>query len=299
MEAVVFGNVTLDILCYPVDDVPRYESLAFERVCISPGGCGSNVAIGLSALGIPTGLVGHTGSDDAAEIVGKYWQRVDLDTRFVRKYPDLPTGTSIGLIDHNAQPRFVHTSGANKTLTAADLDIPALRALGARSLHVGGFFVLPGVLDGGLPERLQQAKSMGLFVTLDVVRSVRMSDPQPLWPCLPFVDVFFCNGSEASRLTGEDHARRAGEALLSRGANAVVIKLGGEGCLLVTRDGATQIAATVPKQVIDTTGAGDAFAAGFIAAVLRGKSLEEACKDGNRYGALAVESLGAISCWFR
>jgi len=299
MDAVVFGNITLDVLCYPVDEVPRYESLTFERVLISPGGCGSNVAIGLSALGVPTGLVGHTGSDEACEMAEKFWRRVNLDTRFVQRYPDYPTGTSVGLIDHNAQPRFIHTPGANQTLTANDLEITAFKSLGARSLHVGGFFVLPGVLDGSLPPRLQQAKNEGLFTTLDVVRSVRMADPTPLWPCLPFVDVFFCNAAEASKLTGQADAARAGEVFLSKGVGAAVIKLGEQGCLLIDRHGTCQVPATPPSQVVDTTGAGDAFAAGFIAAVLRGKSLQEACVEGNYYGARAVETFGAISCWLR
>ena len=66
MEAVVFGNITLDVICKPVDDVPRHDSLGFEEVVVAPGGCGYNVAIGLCALGVSTALVGRTGNDDAA-----------------------------------------------------------------------------------------------------------------------------------------------------------------------------------------------------------------------------------------
>ena len=58
MEAVVVGNITLDVLCYPVEEVPRYKSNAFDHSIVSPGGCGSNVAVGLSSLGVPTALVG-------------------------------------------------------------------------------------------------------------------------------------------------------------------------------------------------------------------------------------------------
>ena len=61
LDAIVFGNVTLDILCYPVNEVPRHESISFEDVTVSPGGCGSNTAIGLAALGIPTGIVARAG----------------------------------------------------------------------------------------------------------------------------------------------------------------------------------------------------------------------------------------------
>ncbi len=87
LAAVVFGNVTLDVICYPVDDVPRHESLAFEQSTISPGGCASNVAIGLASLGIPTGLIASTGQDDPGDLLESYWQRTGVDTRFV-KSPD-------------------------------------------------------------------------------------------------------------------------------------------------------------------------------------------------------------------
>jgi sugar/nucleoside kinase (ribokinase family) len=73
LDALVFGNVTLDVICYPVNEVPRTESIAFDDVMVSPGGCGSNTAIGLAALGVPTGIVGRTGDDDAADLLFRYW----------------------------------------------------------------------------------------------------------------------------------------------------------------------------------------------------------------------------------
>ena len=78
MEAVVFGNVTLDVLCYPVEDVPRYESITFKHSVVSPGGCGSNVAIGLSALGVATALVGRIGSDASFGLITHTWDRVAM-----------------------------------------------------------------------------------------------------------------------------------------------------------------------------------------------------------------------------
>ena len=122
MDAIIFGNVTLDILCYPVNEVPRHESIAFEQVTVSPGGCGSNTAIGLAALGVPTGIIARTGEDDQADLLFRYWNRVGVDPRFVERTPGQPTGTSVGLIDAQFQPRFVHTSGANRGLTAAVID---------------------------------------------------------------------------------------------------------------------------------------------------------------------------------
>ena len=298
MEAIVFGNITLDVICKPVDDVPRRDSLAFEDVVVAPGGCGSNVAIGLSALGISTALVGRIGDDNAAYLVKRYWRKAGLETCYVRRVKGLPTGTSVGLIDSDCQPRFVHTSGANKTLNPNALNIEKFVREGARHLHIGGFFVLPGLMQGNLNEKLEQAHQQGIFTSLDVVRSIRMSDTSLLWACMPHLDVFLCNHTEASRLSGESDPVQAARLLHSKGAGAVIVKLGGEGCLLCSTDGIEHIPGILPDRVVDTTGAGDAFAAGLIASRLKGKGTADACRDANRAGARAVEHLGAISCWF-
>ena len=298
MEAFVFGNITLDIICKVVDEVPRYESMSFDQVMVSPGGCGSNVAIGLSAMGISTALIGRIGSDDAAGLVESYWKRVGLHTNYVEKVQGLPKGTSVGLIDQNAQPRFIHTSGANKTLTASALDIDQFIQDGAKSLHVAGFFVLPGIMDGSLAPALELAQRKGLLVSLDVVRSPRMADPTPLWSLLPFVDILLCNAHEASRISGKDKPSQAAKELRQRGAGAVIVKLGKDGCLIESEDLTECIPAPVANEVVDTTGAGDAFAAGLIAALLNGKSYPDACMAGNEAGVRAVGSLGAVSAWF-
>jgi ribokinase len=298
MEAVVFGNITLDVICKPVEDVPRHDSLPFDEVVVAPGGCGSNVAIGLCALGIPTALVGRIGNDDAAYLVNRYWRKVGLDTRYIRRMKGLPTGTSVGLIDRDCQPRFVHTSGANKTLNPNALQVEKYIRDGARSLHVGGFFVLPGLMLGNLDAKLAQAHEQGLLTSLDVVRSIRMADTSLLWACMPHLDIFLCNQTEAGRLTGENEAEKAARVLRSRGAKAVIVKLGSKGCLLAFADGVEPIGGVKPGKVVDTTGAGDAFAAGLIAALLRGKAIGDACLEANQAGARAVENLGAVTGWF-
>jgi sugar/nucleoside kinase (ribokinase family) len=297
VDAVVFGNVTLDTLCYPVDDVPRHQSIPFERAIVAPGGCGSNAAIGLCALGVPTALVARTGTDDAASLVERYWERVGLDTRFVRRVADVQTAVSDGLIDSDAQPRFIHTPGANATLTADDLDVRALIAEEARFLHVGGFLVIPGVSGEQLAGRLADARGSGLLTSLDVAISHGRSEPDDVWPCLPHVDFFFCNAREACFLTGEDDPVEAAHALRLRGAWAVILKLGADGCRIESADVSEHVPG-LPAEVVDTTGAGDAFAAGFITAMLRDGDPVAACRAGNAAGARTVSVFGAVSAWF-
>ena len=261
MQAIVLGNVTLDVICQTVDDVPRRESITFDDVVISPGGCGTNVAVGLGMLKIPTALIGSVGTDPAARMVIDYLQQVDLDLRFLRRDARHPTAVSVGLVDSAAQPRFIHTPGANSFITADDLDIPALVGEGGRILHVGGYFVLPGLMDGRLAGKLAEARNAGLLTSLDVVQNVLMDDPrmiEQLWGCMPHLDYFLCNDDEARRLTGEARYREAASILRGYGARTVIVKLGAQGCWLDSGE----LTALVPAfkiTVRDTTGAGGCF----------------------------------------
>jgi sugar/nucleoside kinase (ribokinase family) len=302
LKAAVFGNVTLDVLCYPVDNVPRNNSISFERSAISPGGCGSNVAIGLRALGIDTLLVARIGDDLAGDIDLHIWEEWGIDCRFVKKEEHMTTGVSIGLVDHGFQPRFIHTSGANAKLTTDHLDFRRLIALDVRWLHIAGFYVLPGLLDGRLGPALKAAGELGMRISLDVVESPRMRDASHLWPCLPYLDIFLCNQQEAQLLTEEVEPLQAAAVLHSHGAKAVIIKAGALGCWLSTAgfSGEPSIQTHIPAvdvQVMDTTGAGDAFAAGLVAAILNDESLLGACRAANQAGARMVTSLGAVSGW--
>ncbi len=297
MDAVVVGNATLDVICYPVDEVPRYDSISFDRSIVSPGGCGSNAAVGLCSLGVSTALVAVLGDDDAAFLVERFWQRLGLDQRFIQRYSGTQTGTSIGLLDSQRQPRFVHSMGANSLLCAEDLPIEAIIAAGARALHIAGYFVLPGLLNPALPSRLAKARRAGIHTSLDVVDSPHMVDPSTLWPCLPELDVFLCNAVEAGRITGHLDALQAAKDLRRRGANAVVVKLGAEGCWLES-ESCSQLIPGLPSVVVDTTGAGDAFCAGLVAGILRGEDLPQACSSGNHAGRRMVSALGAVAGWF-
>lgn len=295
LKVIVAGNVTLDVLCYPVNDVPRHESISFERAFVGPGGCASNTAIVLASLGVPTGIVACIGNDEAAQIARRTWQAYGVDARFVEAVA-AQTAVSVGLIDSEFQPRFIHTSGANAMLTPERLKPTAYAQAGAKWLHLGGYFVLPGLAQAGLAAVFQKVRALGMATSLDVVTSPAMDDPAPLWPVLPHVDVFFCNLHEARRLTGARTAPEAAAFLKKRGAKTVVVKLGAEGAFVQSADFGGIVSAP-SVEVADTTGAGDAFAAGYIAAALEGAPPREATIYGNKIGAQAVTALGATAAF--
>ena len=296
MRALVIGNVTLDVICSPVDEVPRHESIMFQQAAVGPGGCASNTAVVLAALGVPVGIAACIGNDEAARLARRTWQRYGVDTRFVETV-NTSTAVSVGLVDSDHQPRFIYTPGANAALTPDRIRPAAYAALGARWLHLAGYFTLPGLLTPDLAPVLRRAREVGLTVSLDVVTTPLMDEPAPLWSVLPFLDVFFCNAHEGYRLTGHRDPETIAAALVDRGARAVVVKLGAAGAYGWSLDFRGRVPAPEVQTVVDTTGAGDAFAAGFIAARLQGLPFPEALRRGNVAGARAVTTLGAIGGW--
>lgn len=294
IEVVVFGDVTLDVLGKPVNEVPRYECLSLEEVDFGPGGCGSNVAIGLCTLGHPTALVGRVGQDAAAAALDHIWEKVSLDTGYIRRISGEKTGVGIGLVDNWGQQRFLNFPGVNAQVSIEDLNIKEIIERGAQWLHIAGFFALPGLLDGSLPGMLVQAQESGLRTSLDVVMK---GDPGRLSTCLPFLDIMLCNSTEARWLTGEQEPARAAQDLKDRGCRNAIVKLGEAGCV-VAGESWSGLAPAEPVLAFDKTGAGDAFAAGLIAALLEGKSLPESLRMANKAGERIVGALGAISGWF-
>lgn len=296
MKSAVVGNITLDVLCSPVNSVPRYDSLAFDEVYIGPGGCGSNVAIGLCSLGVETSLVGVIGDDPAAELVKNYWNGFDLDFTYIRSVAGAKTGISVGLIDSDAQPRFIHTSGANRFLTPDDIKIEDFIKNNFQWLHIGGYFVLPGLMDESLGLVLAQAQENGIKTSLDVVDTPQMDKNTLLWSCLSNVDYFLCNFREARKLTGLGDPLKASIYLQELGCKTVIIKLGADGCF-VNGEGECKYIPAPEVSPIDTTGAGDAFVAALIKSLLDGKCVDKACMDATEAGAYITTVFGATTAW--
>jgi ribokinase len=296
IDVVVFGSVALDVLCYPVEETPRYECIAFEQSSVGPGGCASNVAIGLQACSVPTALVARIGDDESGAMLTRAWQKAGLNLDYLVTLQGASTGVSVGLVDREGQPRFIHTPGASGSLVAADLPLDELLRRGARRLHVGGYLVLPGLFEPEFPALLAEAQRRGLEISLDVVNSPWLNNPEVLWPCLEFLDTFMCNQNEARRITGLTEPEKAARFLRERGVQTVIIKLGKEG-VWVDGHGLVGRIASYPVEVVDTTGAGDGFAVGFIAARLEGQDLHSACLAGNLAGARQVGAIGAVAGW--
>jgi sugar/nucleoside kinase (ribokinase family) len=221
-------------------------------------------------------------------VLGLLTQR-GVDAARVVRDPDTPTSASIVLVDAAGERTFLHMPGANATLSAADV---GEAAFAGRALHVGGALVLDALDGEPTAALLAEARSRGIQTSLDPVH-----DPRGRWqlllPALPNCDLVTPSLGEAAALTGEDDPARAARRLHELGAGIAAVTLGPDGCHVVG-DGVDAHVPAPQVDAVDGTGAGDAFAAAFLAALLAGEPPLECAHRANAAGAEVVTVLGAL-----
>ena len=144
-----------------------------------------------------------------------------------------------------------------------------------------------------LEQIFRQAKSQGKIVCADMTKRKKNETVEEMAPALRYVDYLFPNEEEAMLLTGRDTAEEAAESLWETGVKHVVIKCGRKGCYIRSKALSAWFPAVSGVECVDTTGAGDSFAAGFVYGLSEGKSLKECAEFANACGAEAVQSVGA------
>jgi len=286
-DLVVLGDCNPDLLLSG-DVVPRFgqaEQL-LEVAEFAIGGSGSIVAAGAARLGLRVALIALVGHDALGRIQLAALRAREVDLGGVVVDPAVSTGLSVIL--STGDDRTILTSlGAIGELRAESVDRGLLR--GARHVHVSSYFLQVGLHDG-LAGLLDDAREAGAAVSLDT-----NWDPAGDWngglhSLLPLVDCLFPNGEEARRIAAKPTLDAAVAELASR-VPTVAVKLGTDGGMARSGPASVKRAAR-PTEVVDTTGAGDSFDAGFIAARLRGYGLEQCLELAIACGSLSTGARG-------
>ncbi|HKP17968.1 MAG TPA: sugar kinase [Gaiellaceae bacterium] len=298
-RVVCAGILVADIFVPPLERIPGPgEVLTTGEFLVQPGGCAANTAIGLRRQGVDVSVIGCVGDDPFADLVERDLSGQGIDTTGIRRVPGLPTSMTVILPVAGEDRRYIHTFGANAAVRPDDLDADALE--GADVLYVGGYLVLPGLQSEELAERLGAARERGATTVLDValpgLAPVSLAEVAPL---LPQLDWFVPNCDEASALTGEREPEHQAERLLEAGAAAVAITLGERGAYVAA--GADRFALPAPPvDVVEPSGAGDAFDAGLISGLLDGLDPRGCAERATALGASACTALGAwAGVWTR
>jgi sugar/nucleoside kinase (ribokinase family) len=286
--------VVADIFVPPLASLPVAGELRVTGdFLLAPGGCAANTAIVLSRLGVDAAVAGKVGEDVFGDFLEEDLRRRGIDTRGLGRSSTHVTSKTVALTVIGEDRRFVHALGANADFGAADIE-PFLA--GAKAFYVGGYFVLPGLDGRALGDLYASARAAGARTVLDVAvpSGDRAFSLDLLADVLPHVDVFVPNEDEARALTGEADAEGQVRRLREAGAAGVVVTMGPEGALLV--DGERSLRVQAPKvEVVDPSGAGDAFSAGLIAGYLEGWDVERSLRFASVLGASACTKLGCTA----
>jgi sugar/nucleoside kinase (ribokinase family) len=289
---VCLGILVADVVGRPLRAVPDPGRLVLvDEMALHTGGCALNAATGLARLGLPVEVIGKVGADAFGDFLLRTMAERGIGTRGVSRDPEISTSATMVMVAPDGERRFVHYIGANARLRAADVDMTLVA--GASILHVGGALVLPDLDGQPMAALLEAARAAGVLTFLDTVWDDTGRWLDLLGPSLPHTDYFVPNLAEARALTGLDDAEDVVRALLDRGVGTVGLKMGSAGCLVVSDSGEPLRIPAFEVAVIDATGAGDAFAAGFMAGVWLGWPLEQTARLANAAGALCVTGAGA------
>jgi sugar/nucleoside kinase (ribokinase family) len=289
-EVLCAGIVVADAIASPVDEPPERGRLALvESVQLQTGGCALSTASALARLGVATALVGCVGDDLFGDVLRGEAAARGLDTTGLRVTGEL-TSASVVLDASDGERTFLHNPGASAALTAHDVEA-ALEASGARWLHIGGALVLPGLDGEPLAGLLRDARARGTSTSVDPVHDATGRWDR-LHACLPHLDAFCPNLTEARGITGQDSPDACATWLRDRGVDRVAIKLGRDGAYALDDHTAVHVP-PCEVEARDETGAGDAFAGGLVYGLMQGWELRRAVRLGNAVGAISTTGIGA------
>ena len=283
---VVVGDVMVDVVVRLSEPLAR-GSDAPATIRFHGGGSAANTAAWLAAAGAEPVLVGTIGDDERGRAARAGLVAHGVDARLAVD-PELPTGTCLVLVGSDGERTMAPDAGANDALDDGDLADDLLG--GGGHLHVSGYSLLRAGSRDAARAAIARASRTGMTVSVDPASSALLSPDFLDWA--DGAGLLLPNASEAHALTGDSDPERAARALAER-FGEVVVTLGPAGALWTDGEAVLRAAAEPVDEVVDTTGAGDAFAAGLLSARVAGMSTAEALAAGCRLAARAVTQPGA------
>lgn len=295
-EALIIGGAIADILLWPVDrTVFDRGSSPVDSIRMDVGGDALNEATVLARLGHAPALATVLGRDGVADFLLDHCRREGILAHAVQR-DGLDTGINAVLVSPSGERSFVTNRNGSLRKLALEDALSALDACpSARVVCLASMFVSPLLGAREMATLFAKVKAQGRLLCADATRCKNGETLRDVADALRHLDCFFPNLSEARLLTGLDTPDDVADALLDAGVTTVALKLGADGCLVKTAGGRWGIPAWPEARCVDTTGAGDTFAAAFIAALLEGMDPAHCGAYGNAAASVCIEQLGATA----
>ena len=292
LDILVLGDANPDLVLSGGDVVPAFgqaERLVDEARLVI-GGSGAIFACGAAKLGLRVAFAGVVGDDVFGRFMCDQLQAHGIDTSAIAVLPGRSTGVTVVLSgrEDRAMLTFAGTIGdLRRSVIGADV------LSRTRHIHVSSYF-LQRALAPELPALFREARDGEATTSLDPNWDPSGQWDNGLMALLPEVDVFLPNEVEALSMARISVVEDAIARLRSAGAGTVVVKTAGQGAVAAQAGDAVAVAG-IPTQVVDSTGAGDSFDAGFLAGFIGGQPLRRCLEIGNACGALSTRGIGGAS----
>jgi sugar/nucleoside kinase (ribokinase family) len=282
------GVHVLDVLVRPVEAIPEGQGgQLVEEIRMTPAGTAGGTALVLAKLGATVYSAGAIGSDPPGDLLVTLLQRDGVDTSLLVRRDGVQTSASVLPIRPDGSRPAFHVVGANATYGPDDVDWDAVGRAG--HLHLGGPEFMGGEAAATI---LARARELGLTTSADILAPGEPGVLEWIGAALSHLDYLLPNDEQVLGLTGESDLETGCRALLARGVGCVAATCGADGALIVDESGAQPVPA-FPVEVVDTTGCGDAFSAGFLRGLALGHDPRAAATLGCAVAGLVAGGLGS------
>ncbi len=286
-DVVGFGALNVDML-FKVQKLAGAEEESFiENYTEACGGSAANTVVGLARLGCKTGFIGKIADDQEGKLQIDCFAKEGVDTAGIIKATKGKSGSVMGFVDKKGARSLYINSGVNDTIEPREIDYGYLAQ--TKFVHFTSFV---GEKSLRAQKKLLAALPTEVKISFDPGSVYAQKGFASIEPIIRSAYILMPNAFELELLTGETDYRKGADLMLDAGVKIVAVKLGDDGCYLT--DGEEQLKVEPFKvKVVDTTGAGDAFCAGFLYGLINKKSLYECGQLGNFVASRSVTAMGA------
>ncbi|MEM5836354.1 MAG: sugar kinase [Candidatus Aenigmatarchaeota archaeon] len=290
MDLTVIGDINLDLISSPLKSYPEKDrQVTLPKFMVQLGGSSAIFACACSKLGLKTKFIGRLGFDLISKFLIREMQKTGVKTK-IKRVKGENAGITISLTFEDMKRAMITFRGSNSNLSRKDF---SLKDIDGKILHIGGFNLLDS-LRKDVYEIFSFAREKGMKTSLDPnwdPKGWKKGRIKDLIKILKTTDFFFPDYEEGKAITKIEEPKKIVEKLLELGSKVVALKCGRRGCFVGSKDEIFYVKGLKVKSV-QTTGAGDAFDAGFIKAFLSGLNLKECAEFANVCGAFYTMGFG-------
>ena len=290
-DVSVIGLYILDVLGRPVTRIPDRGNVEFiDEIRLTVAGTAGGTVVDTAKLGLKSLAVGAVGDDEKADWLLLTLQKHGIDVSAMQRLKGVPTSATILNVRPNGDRPALHVRGASD-----HFDVPAAmydQVFDTPIVHLGGTGLLKKLDGPASVVLLKEAKKRGCMVTFDLI-AANAETAGIVRPLLPYIDYFMPSIEEAKDMSGRSTVEDCAKFYLGHGAKCCVFTLGGDGAYYAHSDGTSFKSPAYDVKVVDTTGCGDAFDAGFIAALHHKMDTPTALRFAQASAALVATGLGS------